>query len=229
MLTTCVLGGQVNPSADDAIRTAAFDPRDPADHLGHLDGWFARVTRAPDPSTALAALTEHQILCALRAGPQGVDGVITTVESRLARLGLPHPGEHAFHDGRPILVTANDPASGLFNGDVGVAFRDADGRPAVWFPGDDGTAPRRVTPARLPPHVTAWATTIHKSQGSEYAAVHLVLPERDSPILTRELLFTGITRARTRVRIAATTAIVERAIRARTRRASGLVARLAQA
>jgi exodeoxyribonuclease V alpha subunit len=129
-----------------------------------------------------------------------------------------------------VLVLANDEVLRLFNGDVGIALPDAHGRLLVHFP--DAAAPdglRRVAPVRLPRHETAFAMTIHKSQGSEFDAVLVVLPRHRSRPLTRELVYTGLTRARQRVTLAAPAAVLAAAIGTATRRDTGLLARLAEA
>ena len=124
-------------------------------------------SRASDPDTALAALACVRILCALRRGRYGVEGIKARVEARLRREGRP-AGE--WTHGRPVLVTANDPHSGLFNGDVGVLLNRQDGRGVMaWFPSLQD--PRSVPLAALPSHDTAWAMTVHRSQGSEFESV----------------------------------------------------------
>src|SRR5690606_24313672 len=140
----------------------------------------------------IEALSAFRVLCAHRRGPLGVDGLNAAIAARLRREGLTAgDGEH--YDGRPILVTKNDYQLSLFNGDVGLVVRESAGLVAC-FPGDDGI--RRIPVGRLPPHDTVFAMTVHKSQGSEFDRVAIVLPERISPVLTRELLYTAVTRAR---------------------------------
>jgi exodeoxyribonuclease V alpha subunit len=110
----------------------------------------------------------------------------------------------------------------LFNGDTGIVFNAPDAAgPMVWFSAPDGSL-RPVPPERLPKHETAYAVTIHKSQGSEFDAVLMVLPPEDSPLLSRELLYTAITRARRSVEIRADPEVFSAAIRKRNRRVSGL-------
>ena len=111
------------------------------------------------------------------------------------------PGDDTFYPGRPVLVTRNDPRTGLSNGDTGIVLRDPSGATRVWFPEleDAGGAPRILAPARLPPHESFFAVTVHRAQGSEYDEVAVVLGPPDSRIATRELLYTAITRARRRV------------------------------
>ncbi|HEU5174333.1 MAG TPA: ATP-binding domain-containing protein, partial [Gemmatimonadaceae bacterium] len=128
-----------------------------------------------------------------------------------------------WYDRRPVLVTANDHGTGLYNGDVGVTFHES-GHPLVYFPVRDGV--RGFAPARVPAHATAWAMTVHKSQGSEFDRVLLMLPEDDSRVLTRELLYTGVTRARKAVTLFGSPAIIRAATARTTVRASGLAARL---
>jgi len=164
---------------------------------------WQRLLAAPDPRAALAALGWIRVLCALRSGPQGVERMNEHLAHALEAMGLiRRDGE--LYAGRPVMLTANDHALGLYNGDLGLVLADpwSDGALRVFFPTVEGV--RRVLPSRLPPHETVYAMTVHKSQGSEFDEVLLVLPETESRVLTRELLYTGITRARQRVRIFAT-------------------------
>lgn len=115
-----------------------------------------------------------------------------------------------WYDHRPVLVTANDAATQLYNGDVGVTLA-IDGVPMVHFPASDGGV-RSFMPSQLPAHETAWAMTVHKSQGSEFDHVLVVLPEADSRVLTRELLYTAVTRARRSVTISGSDRMIEAAI-----------------
>ncbi|RMD82158.1 MAG: exodeoxyribonuclease V subunit alpha [Candidatus Dadabacteria bacterium] len=178
-----------------------------------------KILRAKSPEEALRLLSSTRILCALRGGPRGVDGLNVRLE-RL--LGLVSRTE-VWYAGRPVLVTANDHHLGLYNGDVGVCFYEG-GRPFVWFPGTGGV--RHVTPSLLPAHETAWAMTVHKAQGSEFDHVILVLPRAGHPLATRELLYTGITRARRLLEVVGDEAAIRAAVETRHRRASGLAARL---
>ena len=148
------------------------------------------------------------------------------VVETLARTGRIAPvGEH--WRGRPLLVTRNDDALRLYNGDVGLVAPDpdADGRLRAFFPGAEGR-PRAFAPPRLPPHETVFAMSVHKSQGSEFDAVAVVLPAEGSPILTRELLYTAVTRARRRVVVYASDEAIRAAVARRAERASGLRGRL---
>jgi exodeoxyribonuclease V alpha subunit len=177
---------------------------------------------ADNPEQALDRLAAFRVLCALREGRAGVDGLNEQIERWLRTRGVPTRAR--WYEGKPVLVTANDQSTGLFNGDVGVTTVDG-GRTRIWF--RDGTGQMRaVAPARLPAHETAWAMTVHKSQGSEFGQVLLVLPDDDSRVLTRELLYTGVTRARMSVDIIGSASLLQHAIERTTVRASGLAARL---
>ena len=192
------------------------------DALGHVWPQIMEVVQAPEPAAALAALARVRILCALRQGRYGVEGINARVEARLRREGRP-AGEWAH--GRPVLVTANDPHSGLFNGDVGVLMNRQDGSGVMaWFPGRQ--EPRSVPLAALPSHDTAWAMTVHRSQGSEFESVLLVLPPQAHELVGPELLYTGVTRARSKILIAADDAAVRAACQKRPPRRTGLLEKL---
>lgn len=135
-----------------------------------------------------------RVLCAVRDGPWGVAGLNAAIERTLAAQGLlQRRGE--WYEGRPVLVTRNDPALGVFNGDIGLVLRAPGGGPLrACFA--DGATLRTVSVARLADVETAFAMTVHKSQGSEFAHVVLVLPDADGMVLTRELVYTGVSRAR---------------------------------
>jgi exodeoxyribonuclease V alpha subunit len=140
----------------------------------------------------LNAFTEFCVLCAVREGPLGVTQLNTQVEHAL---GL---GQSAWYAGRPVMVTRNDYALDLMNGDIGLCLPGPDGVLRVAFPAVDGGV-RWVMPSRLDSVETVFAMTVHKSQGSEFAHVLLVIPALESPVLTRELVYTGLTRAKKRL------------------------------
>ena len=176
------------------------------------------VVRAEQPAEALTALTRIRLLCAVRHGRYGVDGINAAVEARLRMEGLP-TGERAH--GRPVLITANDHHSGLFNGDVGVLMADQNGRGLVaWFHG--AQEPRGVPLLALPEHETAWAMTVHRSQGSEFESVVFVLPPQEHELVGPELLYTGVTRARSRILLVADETALQAACRQRVPRRTGL-------
>jgi exodeoxyribonuclease V alpha subunit len=163
-----------------------------------------------------------RVLCAVRDGAWGVSGLNQAIERSLADAGLlARHGE--WYEGRPVVVTRNDPALGVFNGDIGIVLRAtaADGGLRCWFL--DGDELRSVSVARLSAVETAFAMTVHKSQGSEFEHVVLVLPEDDVAVLTRELLYTGITRARQAFTLVARhSGLLAAATGRLTRRVSGL-------
>jgi exodeoxyribonuclease V alpha subunit len=182
---------------------------------------FGDVLRARDPQTALQALGRFRILCALRQGPYGVVALNRLTEEILAEAQL-IPARERWYGGRPVMVTRNDYSLKLFNGDVGVILPDAvSGEPRAWFLGTDNTL-RGIPPVRLPEHETVFAMTVHKSQGSEFEEVLLILPDRDSPVLTRELLYTGATRSSRRMEAWFNEPIFRAALACRVERTSGL-------
>ncbi|MGH8273467.1 MAG: exodeoxyribonuclease V subunit alpha, partial [Gammaproteobacteria bacterium] len=181
---------------------------------------FRPVLEAESPADALTHFNRFRLLAAERRGVFGVEGLNARVESLL--------GVHtidAWYKGRPILITENDHELGLYNGDFGLAWPDKDERMMVWVATSDGEL-RAISPARLPAHETCYAMTVHKAQGSEFDRIALVLPPRDSAVVTRELLYTAVTRARQSVEIWATEASLRSAIERRIRRASGLADQL---
>lgn len=175
-----------------------------------------------DPLQALERFACFRVLCALRGGPAGVIGLNDRIERWLRSRGT--PTRTRWYDGRPVLITANDHSTKLYNGDVGVTLA-GDGATRVWFPDGLGGV-RSFTPARLPAHETAWAMTVHKAQGSEFAQVMLVLPPDDVGVLTRELLYTAVTRARAGVDIVGDARVLAAGIARATRRSSLLAERL---
>ena len=163
-----------------------------------------------------------RILCALREGPYGVQALNRLMEQLLRQEGLIRQ-EGRWYPGRPVMVTKNDYPLRLFNGDMGITLPDPDGNHElrVFFPSPDGGV-RKFPPLRLPEHETVYALTVHKSQGSEFDRVLLILPDRDAPVLTRELIYTGITRAREQVEIWGKETTFCRAVSRRIQRSSGL-------
>lgn len=168
---------------------------------------------------ALGALGTHCLLCAHREGPHGVRRwsqiALGWTSAAAGRLFDPA----AFYPGQPLLVTANDYEAGVNNGDVGVVIGTPGGLIAAF---ERGGEPLLIHPSRLSSVRTAYAMTIHRSQGSQYETVSVVLPGKDSPLLTRELLYTAVTRARSHVRVIGTTEAVAAAVGRHVPRASGL-------
>lgn len=185
------------------------------------DAWARQV---------LEQQARFQVLCALRDGPWGARGLNQQIESRLRAAGhLPASGAD-WYPGRPVLVLRNHAALGLANGDIGVALPVPDpAEEGAWmirvaFAGAVAGAVRWVSPARLPALETVYALTVHKSQGSEFDHVVLVLPDRPGPLLTRELLYTGATRARQSLVLVLPggAGLLEHAVSHQTRRAGGV-------
>ena len=197
-------------------------PRDLPPRLAEIAARLGAYLDAGTPEAALAALDRFRVLSAHRTGPYGVDALNEHIAACLASRGAVHPRTPWYH-GRPVLVTANDHNLRLFNGDLGIALRDAtaDDTLRVFFRAADGR-PRRLPPARLPEHETAFAATVHKSQGSEAEEIVLILPAQASPVMTRELIYTAVTRARARVEIWGTRPVFEAAVGRRLARSSGL-------
>ena len=174
---------------------------------------------------ALDALDRHRLLCAHRDGPYGVRHWNRRIEHWLtAETG--DPLHERAYIGRPLLVTANDHQLGVYNGDSGVVVLTPEGPRAV-IAASDG--PRDLAPSRLGDVETMHAMTIHKSQGSQADVVTVLLPDEDSRLLSRELFYTAVTRARSRVRVVGSEAAIRAAIGRRAQRASGLAVRLAAA
>ncbi|OHZ02034.1 exodeoxyribonuclease V subunit alpha [Salinicola sp. MIT1003] len=160
---------------------------------------FEALRAGASPSAIRALQSRFQVLCALRRGPWGVEGLNERIARALWQQGWISRTDGWFA-GRPVMVTHNDPQLGLYNGDLGLTLPDEGGRLRVCFPQGDGV--RQVLPSRLDAAATAFAMTVHKSQGSEFEHVLFALPARANPIVTRELIYTGITRARSRLTLA---------------------------
>lgn len=170
------------------------------------------------PGEILQAFDQFRFLAALKQGPQSVTSVNRMMSRFLARRGW--RTSQTFYPGQPIMITRNDYRQQLFNGDIGVILRDADGQLKACF--DFGEDLRWVGLNRLPAHETVFAMTVHKSQGSEFNAISILLPDEPSPILNRELLYTAITRARETLNILAVENVLKQTILKRHQRESGL-------
>ena len=184
---------------------------------------FGEVLKAATPAEALDALGKFRILCAVREGPFGTENINRLAEEILADAGLiaPERLKAGSYTGKPLMVTANNYALKLFNGDTGVVWPEDNFSALVYFPDEAGSI-RAVARERLPEHEPAFALTIHKSQGSEFDHVLLVLPDQMNPVLTRQLFYTGLTRARQSVHILAPEAILRATIATQLQRGSGL-------
>jgi exodeoxyribonuclease V alpha subunit len=179
------------------------------------------------PLSALKKFGRFKILCALRIGPFGVISINRLAEEILQRQGLMQldpTGSNPWYKGRPVLITRNDYNLGLFNGDIGVTWPDPDGSPQdllVFFPAANDQVKSYAT-HRLPEHETVFAMTVHKSQGSEFDEVILLLPPKNYPVLTRELIYTGLTRAKQKFYLWARPSVLDNAIKQKIERTSGL-------
>ena len=244
-----------NGDADAAIAwlRAANDRRAVSDaHDDHSIRWVEDADEAPLPDTTrliveggdaylraarndmtdkaalFAAFASFRVLCAEREGPRGVEG-INRLMSRHFRQSLAHPHDPGtrseWYPGRPLMVLRNDYVLKLFNGDTGLVLPDAEGTLMVWF-ADSAGGFRAISPVRLPAHETAFATTVHKAQGSEFQSALLLLPSKPSRVVTRELLYTGVSRARKYGMIVSGAEVLAKAIGSPTRRHSGLIDRL---
>ncbi|MBX3463793.1 MAG: exodeoxyribonuclease V subunit alpha [Planctomycetes bacterium] len=223
----------------------ALAGRDAAAALQALDAGHADLVAEPDPDAALrllapaleaaaaaaagepAAALQHlwrcRVLCAVRFGPHGAEAWNRRIEALLRQRG--HRTDEPFYLGRPILVVQNDHQNQLWNGDLGVVVDHA-GQRSVVFDGKEG--PREVPLLRLPAHVTAWAMTVHKAQGSEFDEVLLAMPDQPGPLWQAPLLYTGITRARRRAVLCAEPTLLRQGLANWPARGSGLAAALAR-
>jgi len=183
---------------------------------------FHYLFHVDDPQKTFEHLDRFRIICAVRQGPFGVNAINLLVEHLLRGQKLIR-GAGRWYRGRPVLITQNDYNLHLYNGDIGIALPDpgADGELRVFFRAPEG-ALRAMHPVRLPAHETVYAITVHKSQGSEFDRLLFILPDQDSPVLTRELIYTGITRAREGVEVWSREHVFREAVGRRTTRVSGL-------
>lgn len=186
----------------------------------HLLGHWRALADAADPVLALQQAGRLRVLTALREGPQGARGLNSRIEQLLAGNA---PG---YFQGRLLLVTENSYRHRLFNGDIGICLRDGSGAMVAWFPGDTVDQPRAFHPAALPAHESAFAMTVHKAQGSEFDEVWLQLPRQDSRVLSRELVYTGLTRARQVLHVAGSADVLQAALKRHASRLGGLAWRL---
>lgn len=177
-----------------------------------------------DVPGAVAALDRHRLLCAHRLGPYGVARWTSEATGWLSTAIDGYGQEGEWYAGRPVLITANDRELELYNGDTGVVVRTPSGLRAAFARG--GT-PSLYAPVRLDSAQTVHAMTVHKSQGSQFECVSFIVPPVDSPLLTRELLYTAVTRASRRVQVFGSAEAIARAVTQPANRASGLRSRLA--
>ena len=187
---------------------------------------YCEALRSGDARSILSAFAVFRVLVAVRQGNQGVDTVNRQIEELLVAKGsLERKAGSPWYIGRPVMVTRNDYDLGLFNGDIGILVHNPDGEARVAFEDTDGSI-RFYLPGRLPSHETAFAMTVHKSQGSEFDQVLLLLPEHWQALVSRELIYTAITRARQAFALLSSPECWQRGVQSRVERASGLAAAL---
>lgn len=175
---------------------------------------YRSVARSGDAAAAFAAFLQFRVLCAHRQGAAGVEGLNALMEA----------GQPGWYAGRPVIVRANDYALRLFNGDIGLCLPTPDGL-RVFFESAPGEY-RALAPGRLPVHEAAWAMTVHQSQGSEFDEVLLVMPDVVTPVLDRPLVYTAVTRARSRFVLCGDDAVLQAALATLPQRESGLIEKL---
>ena len=183
---------------------------------------FSGYLRKKEPAEIMDLFNDFRILCAVREGPFGIHNLNLFVEQILRREGFLRRESRWYH-GRPVMVTKNDYNLRLFNGDVGITLADpdVDRELRVFFPSQEGSI-RKFPPLRLPEHETVYAMTVHKSQGSEFNQILFILPDVLSPVLTRELIYTAITRAKRKVKVWGRDDVFQAAVSRRIFRTSGL-------
>ncbi|TDH24171.1 exodeoxyribonuclease V subunit alpha [Segetibacter sp. 3557_3] len=189
---------------------------------------YSNYIREKDIKTALTKFNEVRVLCAVRDGEQGLYAINKKIEKYLQQRKLIKPTTE-FYEHRPVIVTKNYYDLDLFNGDIGIIRPDQDNVLKAWFEDSSGGL-KSVLPGFISEAETVYAMTIHKSQGSEYDNVLIVLPDKpEIPILTAELIYTGVTRAKSKVVIQATEAVIVAAVNRRVKRASGIAERFDEA
>jgi exodeoxyribonuclease V alpha subunit len=214
-------------SYPDLVSSELREPREIAAKFSQVVlAGFTSFATEKEPAGALDKLKTFRVLAALRRGPFGVEGLNRKIENVLRGAELIPKSGGTEYAGKPILITQNDYQLQLYNGDVGILLPDVGAKenPAqlwAWFIGKENRL-RRFAPARLPEHETAYAMTVHKSQGSEFDRVLFILPDADIPVLTRELIYTGLTRARSQVELWWNEAVFCQAVTRRAERNSGL-------
>jgi len=233
-----LLAGAINNGDSQHVLSLLSDARYPALKLETASSWRQTAEKlggemalllkplfeASSPSAALEHLSDVKLLTALRKGPFGIDVMNETVEEALAGAGLiPRRLQaSAWYPGRPVMVLRNDYFRGLFNGDIGVTMeKRTQGGMAVIFP-DSTHGCRQLDAQQLTEHQTSYAMTVHKSQGSEFNHINLLLPDTESPLLTRELIYTAVTRARKSITIWAVPELLCLAVERPIQRTTGL-------
>jgi len=199
---------------------------------------YFKALKNPDASIAeiFEAFNQYRVLCALRRGLNGSTIMSSRIETELAKQGFlqirslqnrQNNHKQSWYHGRPVMITQNSYSKGLFNGDTGITLLIND-QLNVYFPDEDGKGFKSLAPVRLPAHETTWAMTIHKSQGSEFNQVALILPHEVMPLLTRQLIYTGITRAKEDVSLVASEGVLSSGIKTQAAQATQIGAVLSK-
>ena len=186
----------------------------------HIDPWLDELLKASNPEEGLKCLGKLKVLCTLKKGPRGVEFINSFITQHIQKRINLFPQKGPFQP-MPIIINQNDYMTDLFNGDTGIFWRRTNGEIAAWFEDGDGGI-RSISHYQLPPFDPAWAITVHRSQGSEYEKVIVILPPASSPLATREMLYTAVTRARKKVILWGTKEELKTCIKTDTKRASGL-------
>jgi len=194
--------------------------------INGFTAYLKAVRDNEEPPAIFAAFNRFRVLSAVRKGPFGVEALNQLCQNALQDQEL-IDARQTWYLGRPVMIVRNDYNLRLFNGDIGITLSDLDDteRVKVFFLGNDG-ALRSFAPARLPEHETVYAMTVHKSQGSEFDSILVVTPNEPSPVLSRELLYTALTRAKQHAVFYGTPDVFAAAVERRLRRSSGLRDRL---
>ena len=200
------------------FHAGVHDPLATATRESLLAPW-RELANAHDAEAALQLAARVRLLTALREGPQGATQLNARIEEALAGTQ-----RERYFQGRLLLVTENSYRHGLFNGDIGVCLRDAGGAMVAWFAGGGGV--RGFHPAALPAHTGAFAMTVHKAQGSEFETAWLQLPRQDARTLSRELVYTALTRAKSALHVCGDADVLRAALTRHALRVSGLAQRL---
>ncbi len=189
--------------------------------------YLTKVNRNADFTEIYTEFSQFQVLCSNRQGEHGTITINHQVEEKLQQQNKIHMSGQ-WYVGRPIMVTQNNASTQLYNGDIGICLLDSErDRLTVYFLKPDGSI-KKVLPSRVPEHETVFAMTIHKSQGSEFNECLCVLPHTINPVLTKELIYTAITRAKTTLKIASNYAVFSQALQRRVERTGGLFEKLTE-
>jgi exodeoxyribonuclease V alpha subunit len=223
---TTLLGSRADIDWHDLADSAALPEQLAEPVATGFTPYLEAVQTGAAPAVVFAQFNRFRVLVALRQGPFGVEALNSLCEAVLQQRGLIDSRQN-WYPGRPIMVVRNDYNLRLFNGDIGITLPDPEEpeRMKVFFLGND-SALRSFAPARLPEYETVYAMTVHKSQGSEFERVLVVTPNESSPVLSRELLYTALTRAKQQANFYGAPEVFSDAVERRLRRSSGLRDRL---